>query len=400
MNPQMNYTPQQVMGHDSYSVPCRVGNWAEDEYMGALLTGDHQARSEKGMLMTQKLESTLGSALAPTGLTVIHPDGNLRFGDEIMLSNAQGGVLATNPQVREKLSQHTFVTSRTMVERPCRRTCFRIVPHSAAAPEDGLLRFGMAFGLMSVGDDGEELHLQSMRYTMANMNFSRSVRGAERKNGVNMAVDVSWQTAWEVVLLAPAPLAQLRSEGMPVPANTYVALRHKSSQANLRTTLDCLLRVTTHDSRLTTHHSPLTSHHSPLTTHHSPLATHHSPLTTHHSPLTTHHLPRRPTCAATHAPCATCTVSSTRSPDSPTPRCPPPPPPHQPTHTTPHHPCPCSSAPLPPPSIHPPPLPPTGDQRQLGRARLTGGRRQQPLGLHNRRTGRGGAGGRGRLSVA
>lgn len=185
------------------------------------------------MLMTQKLESTLGSALAPTGLTVIHPDGNLRFGDEIMLSNAQGGVLATNPQVREKLSQHTFVTSRTMVERPCRRTCFRIVPHSAAAPEDGLLRFGMAFGLMSVGDDGEELHLQSMRYTMANMNFSRSVRGAERKNGVNMAVDVSWQTAWEVVLLAPAPLAQLRSEGMPVPANTYVALRHKSSQANL-----------------------------------------------------------------------------------------------------------------------------------------------------------------------
>ena len=282
MNPQMNYTPQQVMGHDSYSVPCRVGNWAEDEYMGALLTGDHQARSEKGMLMTQKLESTLGSALAPTGLTVIHPDGNLRFGDEIMLSNAQGGVLATNPQVREKLSQHTFVTSRTMVERPCRRTCFRIVPHSAAAPEDGLLRFGMAFGLMSVGDDGEELHLQSMRYTMANMNFSRSVRGAERKNGVNMAVDVSWQTAWEVVLLAPAPLAQLRSEGMPVPANTYVALRHKSSQANLRTTLDCLLRVTTHDSPLTTHHSPLTSHHSPLTTHHSPLATHHSPLTTHH----------------------------------------------------------------------------------------------------------------------
>ena len=68
MNPQMNYTPQQVMGHDSYSVPCRVGNWAEDEYMGALLTADHMARSEKGMLMTQKLESTLGSALAPAAV--------------------------------------------------------------------------------------------------------------------------------------------------------------------------------------------------------------------------------------------------------------------------------------------------------------------------------------------
>lgn len=233
MNPQMNYTPQQVMGHDSYSVPCRVGNWAEDEYMGALLTADHMARSEKGMLMTQKLESTLGSALAPAELSVLHPDGNVHFGDQIMLSNAPGGVLATNPQVREQLSQHAFATSRTMVERPCRRTCFRVVPHSAAAPEDGLLRFGMPFGLVAVGDNGEELHLQSMRYTMANMNFSRSVRGAERKNGVNMGVEPSWQTAWEVVLIDPQELAQLRSEGMPVPANTYVALRHKSSQANL-----------------------------------------------------------------------------------------------------------------------------------------------------------------------
>ena len=244
MNPQMNYTPQQVMGHDSYSVPCRVGNWAEDEYMGALLTADHMARSEKGMLMTQKLESTLGSALAPAELSVLHPDGNVHFGDQIMLSNAPGGVLATNPQVREKLSQHAFATSRTMLERPCRRTCFRVVPHSAAAPEDGLLRFGMPFGLVAVGDNGEELHLQSMRYTMANMNFSRSVRGAERKNGVNMGVEPSWQSAWEVVLIDPQELAQLRSEGMPVPANTYVALRHKSSQVHRHAPCDSLLLAT------------------------------------------------------------------------------------------------------------------------------------------------------------
>ena len=95
MNPQMNYTPQQVMGHDSYSVPCRVGNWAEDEYMGALLTADHMARSEKGMLMTQKLESTLGSALAPAELSVLHPDGNVHFGDQIMLSNAPTAALTS-----------------------------------------------------------------------------------------------------------------------------------------------------------------------------------------------------------------------------------------------------------------------------------------------------------------
>jgi len=234
MNPQMNYTPQQVMGHDSYSVPCRVGNWAEDEYMGALMTADHLAKAEKGLLTTQKLQNTLGSALTPIPLSVVHPDGNVRFGDEVMLSNAPGGVLATNPQVREQLSQHAFATSRTMVETPCRRTCFRVVPHSSTTPPaDGLLRFGMAFGLVSVGDSGEQLHLQSMRYTLTNMNLSRSVRGAERKNGVSMVTEPSWQTAWEVVLLSPQELAQMRSEGQPVPANTYVAIRHKSSQTNL-----------------------------------------------------------------------------------------------------------------------------------------------------------------------
>ena len=30
-NPQILYTPQQQMGYGGYSVPCRVGNWAEDE---------------------------------------------------------------------------------------------------------------------------------------------------------------------------------------------------------------------------------------------------------------------------------------------------------------------------------------------------------------------------------
>ena len=76
------------------------------------------------------------------------------------------------------------------------------------------------------------------------MNFSRSVRGAERKNGVNMGVEPSWQTAWEVVLIDPQELAQLRSEGMPVPANTYVALRHKSSQVHRHAPCDSLLLAT------------------------------------------------------------------------------------------------------------------------------------------------------------
>lgn len=232
MNTPMNYTPQQQMGCDSYSVPCRVGNWTEDEYMGALMTAEHVAKASSGMLSTQKLQDTVGATLAPVELSTAHPDGMLRFGDAVMLSNAQGGVLAMNAYSRKELSQMAFEVSRTPDETPRERTCFSIQPYGDA-PEDGLLRFGMPFMLVAKGCGDDDMYLQSMRYTISNMNYSRSVRGAERKQGVSMVLEPSWQVAWEVVLLNPMELEQLRSEGQPVPANTFLAIRHKSTQTNL-----------------------------------------------------------------------------------------------------------------------------------------------------------------------
>ena len=67
-NPQILYTPQQQMGYGGFSVPCRVGNWAEDEYLGVLLTSQHIAQSGESMLVSQKLGNTLGAALAPAEL--------------------------------------------------------------------------------------------------------------------------------------------------------------------------------------------------------------------------------------------------------------------------------------------------------------------------------------------
>ena len=43
----------------------------------------------------------------------------------------------------------------------------------------------------------------------------------------------SGDTNWEAVTLDPAELAQMESEGQPVLANTYFAVRHASTQANL-----------------------------------------------------------------------------------------------------------------------------------------------------------------------
>ena len=53
------------MGYGGYSVPCRVGNWAEDEYLGVLNTADHLAKSSVGALTTQKLGDLICKAVAP-----------------------------------------------------------------------------------------------------------------------------------------------------------------------------------------------------------------------------------------------------------------------------------------------------------------------------------------------
>ena len=228
----MQYTPQQQMGFAGYSVPCRVGNWAEDEYLGALVAEEHKKSLAEGTLTASRLAATIGSASAPIELAAPHADGFVHYGDEIMLSNAQGGALACNWQDRVEVSQESYAITRGAAE-PAERTCWRVLPaHGAAAPADGILRFGAHFTLGSERG-GELLYLQSQRYTVHNMNYSRSVRGSERKQGVTGALVTNWQTNWEAVHLDPTKLAQIRSEGQPVLANAFVALRHTSTQLNL-----------------------------------------------------------------------------------------------------------------------------------------------------------------------
>lgn len=75
------------MGYGGFSVPCRVGNWAEDEYLQALKTQEHFAKESVGMLTSQMLSSTLNSALAPVTLAPAPADGALKFGDTIMCAS-------------------------------------------------------------------------------------------------------------------------------------------------------------------------------------------------------------------------------------------------------------------------------------------------------------------------
>ena len=234
-NPQILYTPQQQMGWGGFSVPCRVGNWAEDEYLGVLMTKSHVGKQSEGMLTSQKLQSTLGAALAPATLAPAPADGALKYGDVVMLSAAMGGVLAIDASSRAELPQEAYSVTRTHEGGAvaCTRTAWTITaPAGAAVPEDGLLRIGVSFCLKAVGA-GADLYLQSQRYTLHNQNFA--ISAGKRKQGVSAVPAMSADTLWQVKVLDPTDLAQMEAEYAPVPANTFVSLLHVNTQIPLAT---------------------------------------------------------------------------------------------------------------------------------------------------------------------
>jgi len=238
MNPQINYTPQQQMGYGGYSVPCRTGNWAEDEYLGVLNTQEHFAKEATGMLASQKLSTFLGTAMTPVTLSPAPggPDFAVRFGDRVMLSAASGGVVAIDSSNRSELPQESYIVTRTTQAAavPCTRTAWTITPvaEGGPPPEDGMLRFGMAFALAATANDGTTLYLQSQRYTLHNQNYAGTGGSGA---GVVVVPKLSADTMWKVAVLDPTDLAQLGSRGQPVPANTFIQLTHCNTCINLFT---------------------------------------------------------------------------------------------------------------------------------------------------------------------
>ena len=80
--------------------------------------------------------------------------------------------------------------------------------------------------------DGAPLYLQSLRYTLTNLNYSGSGGvGA----GVSAVPALTADTTWSVVLLDPRDLDKMEAHDQPVPANTFVALEHANTATLLYT---------------------------------------------------------------------------------------------------------------------------------------------------------------------
>ena len=186
-------TPQQLMGHESYSGPCRVGNWAEEEYRNVLSAQELLAKSATGKLKMSKLAATVGAATAPVPLEPMHADGAVQYGDIVMLTTALGGVLCANAHERLPLLQETFQVTRAEVSAPQQRTRWIVAAAgSSPPPADGLLRLGEPFQLIAASSPAAEpLFLQGQRYTLTNAAYSTSVRGGASKRVVTLS-ECAW----------------------------------------------------------------------------------------------------------------------------------------------------------------------------------------------------------------
>ena len=168
---------------------------------------------------SQQLSGTIGAARAPAMLAAAPADGIVRYGDTVMLSAALGGVLALDTIVRMELPQEAYSVTRTQPAAAvaCTRTAWTVTPPAGhAVPEDGVLRIGTSFCLEAVGGAGNNLYLQSQRYTLHNQNYSASA--GKRKQGCCVVPSGSADTLWQVRVLDPSDLRQMEAEGAPVAA--------------------------------------------------------------------------------------------------------------------------------------------------------------------------------------
>ena len=102
----------------------------------------------------------------------------------------------------------------------------------SCGPGDVVAGVDAAGDVVCVADGDQDTQLTEAQVDgyVANNNYSTGVRGGQRKQGVCVVGAASVDTQWEVAVLEPTDVAQLESEGKPVLANAFFALKHCSTQ--------------------------------------------------------------------------------------------------------------------------------------------------------------------------
>lgn len=217
----MMFTAQQLQGGQRYNPKVRIGNWSEDVDLEQLRLKNYLSLRQTGDLAVHRTQQKFAKSLTKVGHTYSH-DGRLHFGDKVMLLNKQtnGTLVCDMGDVIAGTSDAFAVTSSPDTQSAVARAMFTIV---RVDPNDGFpgndLHYGQSvrFQVHSFLSP-RPLYLHSC--AVSHQHYARFSRYQE----VSVWPVAEANTIW--VAEHVDPKARFEHNGVPIPANAPLILKH------------------------------------------------------------------------------------------------------------------------------------------------------------------------------
>lgn len=262
----------------TYNPSVRIGNWNEDVCLEEDMLKDFLDKRERGDLLIQRAHKLLETILKKTELSVSR-DGFVHFGDMVMLINPgqenEAQALQQIDPLRKPLALAINMNEYSLfmedaIDKPCNVSATPLLkPHvrnsfiitSVDGSENGaVLRYGQPFAIATLPGFAENLKLFS-DHRRFNLNAKKS-----RQQIVQLVEEVNYLTTWQVVPFHPQHRLEL--EGLPVPGNAKVVLKHNKtgnhlnlvSEYKIRTIFGREFEVNAH-TRLDSHKAEMDNNH-------------------------------------------------------------------------------------------------------------------------------------------
>ncbi|XP_014902432.1 cilia- and flagella-associated protein 161 [Poecilia latipinna] len=210
-----------------YQPKVKTGNWFEDLVLKEETIKEFLDKRSRGELLSQKVDFLKQNILEHVNLSATF-DGQLRFGDVVMLVNVGGqdrehSVLSINANV-----DNVTKTPLPSIKMPCGvsggkgiQSCVRtafIITSVDGSPEGSTLHFDQSFALKTTSGFAKGLYLTSDK--------PRFQKCAKKSGLQDVYLDdtlsvLSW---WKISHFDPQE--RFESEGLPVPANEKVLVIH------------------------------------------------------------------------------------------------------------------------------------------------------------------------------
>lgn len=179
--------------------------------------------------MSEDGVSAVVSSASLTHVLSKSDDGFVRFGDSVMIVNegsAREVALVANSF---SVPTDSLAVAAAKDGAPKMRNVFTIAPSGPAMEPGAVLRYGDQFCLVAKDPFGQERHLHSERVTL--YTGMSPISGKQSVSLVHAPGKPTHNDVW--VVIAKNPAMRLESEGMEVPANTPLIIRHVASNLNL-----------------------------------------------------------------------------------------------------------------------------------------------------------------------